>query len=179
VKDILLEKREEIVQGWIAAAFELFPAESAGFLEKVRDPFANPMGNTIKDEIGFLYDSIVRDAPDEELDPHLDRIVQLTCIQDVAPSRSVAFVFQLRRVLYRTLGEGKADRDALEWLLQFEERIDRLAMRAFESHARQRQKISDIRVQEIKNRVSTLVKMAGLDWDDLPSNAPSQGGCGR
>ncbi len=179
MQELLLQKRDEIVRGWIDAALGVFPAESAGFLNKVKDPFANPLGNTIRQEIGFLFDAVVREAPDEELDPHLDRIVKVTCIQDVAPSRSIAFVFELRRVLRQVLADGGGDRNVLEWLLHFEDRIDRVALRAFESHARQRQKISDIRVEEIKRKVSTLVKMAGLDWDDLPSNAPSQGGCGR
>ena len=179
VQELLRAKRDEIVRGWIDAAFGVFPAESAGFLQKVKDPFANPMGNTIKEEIGFLFDALVQSAPGEEIDPHLERIVQITCVQDIEPSRSVAFIFELREVLRRALASERKDRDVQERLLQFEARIDQLALRAFDSHARLRQRISDIRVNEIKGRVSTLVKMAGLNWDDLPSSTPSQEGCGR
>jgi hypothetical protein len=137
------------------------------------------LGSTVSTEIEFLFDALLREAPSEELEPHLDRIVRITCIQDIEPSRAVAFVFELKRVVRDVLSSELGERRALERLLRFETRIDELAMRVFDSYSRHRQKISDIRIREMQIRVSTLVKMAELDWDDLPSCENTQGGCGR
>ncbi|MEW6071552.1 MAG: RsbRD N-terminal domain-containing protein [Planctomycetota bacterium] len=179
MEETLKQKRDEIVRGWIEAALAIFPVEARTFFANVADPFANPAGCTISTEIGRLFDAVARDAPDEELDPPLDRIVQITCLQDAAPSQGIAFVFALRETVRRALASARDERGVLEGLREFEPRIDRLALRAFDRHARLRQRIADLRVQEVRGRVSTLVKMAGMDWDDLPSSTRSQGDWGR
>ena len=176
---LLRQKRKAIIQGWIQAVLRTFPPDSARFLETTGNPFGNPIGATISTEIEALFDAITRDAPSEELAPHLDRIVQVTCVQDVEPSRSVAFVFELEKVVRKALVSELGDRRGLEKLLDFGARIDELAMQAFDSYARYRQRISDIRVREAQGRVSTLLKMAGMNWDDVPSGEQSPGGCGR
>ncbi len=179
VKELLQQVRGEVVKGWLEAALAVFPAESAKFFGKAGDPFANPIGNTLSEEIAFLFDAVVRDAPEEEIAPHLERVVQITCVQEVAPSRSIAFVFELRTVLRRALASALPDQGVAAELQDFEARIDRLALQAFDCYAGLRQRIADIRVREIQGRVTTLVKMAGVGWDDLPRHEESQGGCAR
>ena len=179
MQELLQQVRGEAIKGWLDAALKVFPAESAKFFGKAGDPFANPIGNTLAEEIAFLFDAVVRDAPREELAPHLERVVQITCVQDVAPSRSIAFVFALRAVLRQALAFALHDRDVAEQLQSFEARIDRLALLAFDCYADLRQRIADIRVREVQGQVTTLVKMAGVGWDDLPWQRGSQGGCAR
>jgi len=179
VQQLLIQKRKEIVQGWIQGALSIFPKDATRFFGKSKDPFGNPIGTTVSTEIEVLFDAITGDAPSEELEPHLDRIVQVMCIQDVEPSRSVGFVFELKKVVRKALASELKDRRGLEWLLEFNARIDDLALRAFDSFARHRQRISDIRVRDAHGRVSTLLKMAGMNWDDVPSGEQSPGGCGR
>lgn len=179
MQELLRLKRDEIVQGWVDRTLSIFPAGSVKFLKGNSDPFANPMGTTLSNEIESLFDAVLSEAPGDELGPHLDRIVRITCIQDIEPSRAIAFVFELKGVVRKVLASELRDRRALERLLQWEARIDELAMRVFDSYTRHRRRISDLRIGEMKRKVSTLVKMAGLDWDDLPSSENTQGGCGR
>jgi len=177
--DLLRQRRSDLIRIWIDRALEVYPEDSSGFLKGQKDPFANPTGNTIATEIEHLFDALLRSAPREEVSPHLDPIIQMTCIQEVAPSRAVSFAFQLKDVLRTELAAELRDRSVLEELLEFEDRIDRLAMWAFDSHTGFLQRISRIRVREAKARVSTLLKMVGVDWDDLPSHERNPRGCGR
>lgn len=178
MEEHLKKNRDRLVREWIDRTLEIFPSDSAKFLRGEKDPFSNPVGSTISTEIGFLFDAFVTAATDEEIAPHLDNLIRVTCIQEVAPSRAISFIFQLKGVIRRELAEALEAPAAHAQLARLEARIDRLALCAFDSYARLRERISEIRLQDVKNRVSTLVKMAGVDWDDLPGEAHIQGGNG-
>ena len=49
-----------------------------------------------------------------------------------------------------------------EEILEFESRIDRLALISFDVYMNRKEKLYELRVKEVKNRVSGLLRMAGL-----------------
>jgi len=173
----LHQKRREIVQKWAEEAFAIFPADAMNFLKSVKDPFANPAGTTIASEIAFLFDALLNGLSPEEISPRLDRIIQLSSVQDIAPSRAVSFVFKLKEILRKELGERLRDPRILEQYLQLDARIDRLALCAFDSHAGHQQRLADIRVREVRNRVATLLRMTDISLEEPPSCVPTRGGC--
>ncbi len=175
----LQAKRAEIVRAWVERAIELYPADAAKFLLGVKDPFANPMGTTIVRELEFLFDALLRDAPRDEIVPRLDRVIQITSVQDAGSARAVSFVFALKDVIRRALGGTLSDASALRRCLDFERRIDALALLAFDSCSRFLQRIADIRVREAKRRVWSLMRMLKVDWDGLPAGEEEVGGCCR
>ena len=95
----LRQKRAEIVRKWGEEALAVFPPAAAEFLKSVKDPFANPAGTTITTEVEFLFGALLDELSADEIAPRLDRIIQLSSVQDVAPSRAVSFVFELKKVL--------------------------------------------------------------------------------
>jgi len=173
----LRQKRAEIVRKWGEAALTIFPQGAAEFLKSVKDPFANPAGTTVVSEVEFLFDALLDELPAEEIAPRLDRIIQLSSIQDVAPSRALSFVFELKRILRTELRGELRDRKAFEQFLDLEARIDRLALMAFESFAGHRERLADIRVREIRNQVASVMRMTTLRPEDPSSCTPTRGGC--
>jgi len=171
---LLRQNRREILDAWIDATLGIFPKDARQFLKSIGDPFDNPMGNRITNEIESLFDALLEDAPKGLITDHLDRIVQITCVQDVEPSRSVSFAFGLKDVIRHVLAARCAGRWSPEQFLDFETRIDGMALCAFECHAKQRQRISDIRVREARVQVSALLRTARRPL----SIEPTQGGCG-
>jgi putative component of toxin-antitoxin plasmid stabilization module len=67
-------------------------------------------------------------------------------------------VFLLKDVLRYELKSEIRRNNIREDLLQFESRIDRLAMFAFDMYERCREEIYEIRVNEIKGRMSRLLE---------------------
>ena len=173
----LHQKRRDLIQKWTADAVAVFPADAAKFLKSVKDPFANPAGTTIATEIAFLFDALLAGLSPGEISPRLDRIIQLSSVQDIAPSRAVSFVFKLKEILRKELGELLRDPRILEQYLEFDARIDRLALCAFDSHAGLQQRLADIRVREVRNQVATLLRMTDISLEEPQSCVPTRGGC--
>jgi hypothetical protein len=55
---------------------------------------------------------------------------------------------------------------ALE-MTELEERIDGLALLGFDSYMQRREKLCELKVNEVKNRVSGLLRRAGIDITNL------------
>ena len=165
LKNLLLQKRSPIVKKWCDVVLCTYPEQSRTFLKKQRDRFANPVGRTIFEGIESIYDELLQEADADKISLFLDNIVRVRAVQDFSPSHAVGFIFGLKKVIREELGseilkEGLAD----EWAA-FESRIDGLALLCFDIYTACRQKISDIRVDEVRRRSSKLLKMAGLLYE--------------
>lgn len=161
------------MRGWFQAALEIYPADVVGFYGKEKNSFANPVGAATTSGIEGLFDALVMDAPPGEFMPHLDRILQVRCIQGFPPSQAIWFIFALKGVIRNALAGELTDTDALRGLIAFESGIDRMAACAFDVYAGYQKKIAEIRVNEIKGRVSTLSRMSRI-CDGEPEVDPEQ-----
>jgi hypothetical protein len=173
LETLLRRKRDGIVRGWVQAALAIYPADVGAFYGKEKNSFANPVGSATTAGIEGLFDALVTDAPPGEFAPHLDRILQVRCVQGFPPSQAIWFLFALKGVLRNALAGELTDAAALRGLIVFESRIDRMAAFAFDVYAGYQKKIAEIRVNEIKGRVSTLSKMSKIRYDD-PEGNPDQ-----
>jgi hypothetical protein len=176
LETLLRRKRDGIVRGWVQAALAIYPADVVAFYGKEKNAFANPVGSVTTAGIEGLFDALVTDAPPGEFVPHLDRILQVRCVQGFPPSRAIWFIFALKGVIRDALAEELTDEAALRGLIVFEARIDRMAACAFDVYAGYQKKIAEIRVNEIKGRVSTLSKMSKIRYGDPEADPEPKGG---
>ena len=145
--EVLAAKRGAVLERWFLAVLATYPPDTARFLAGGSDPFANPVGHTVREGLGRLYDRLVAGAPDGELSSAIDGIVRIRAVQEFSPSAAVGFVYTLRGILREELagaGVDPAGQAALET------GIDRLALVAFDVYMQCREKIFEIRVREIK-----------------------------
>ncbi len=164
LKNLLLQKRSPIVKKWRDVILQTYPEQSQGFLKK-KDPFGNPVGCTISEGIESLYDALLEDSGSDKISEALDSIMKVRAIQDFSPSRAVGFVFGLKKVIREELGNEILQNGSHEEWAAFDARIDGLGLLGFDIYANCRQKISDIRVNEVKTRSHRLLQMAGLSYD--------------
>ena len=129
--------------------------------------FANPVGLTISTEIETLYDEIIQGENTEKISSCLDSIIRIRAVQDFKPSGAVAFVLQLKQIIREELGDGLADEIRI-----LDNRIDEIALLAFDIYSACRQKIFDIRVNEVKNQVGKLLERANLIVE-IPEQRPA------
>ncbi len=182
MEDSLRRNRAQIVREWTDQTLSLFPEEAMGFLRNTADPFANPVGTTIAGELEFLFGALLEGLSPEEVRPRLDPIVQITCVQKLDPSTAVSFVFTLKEIVHAELmGEFEQPRADVPgvWarLLEFDRRIDRLALMAFDCYAGYRERLAGIRVHEVRSQVATLLRMADGGHADEEACASTEGGC--
>ena len=137
------------------------------FLKREKSQFANPVGLTISTEIETLYDEIISGDNMEKISSCLDSIIRIRAVQDFKPSRAVAFVLQLKQIIKEELGSGHSDE-----MRVLDSRIDEIALLAFDIYSACRQKLSEIRVNEVKSQVGKLLERANL-ISEIPEQRPA------
>jgi hypothetical protein len=180
LQNLLSDKRSRIIKKWREVVFSTYPDDTQRFLRKEKSQFANPVGHIIAKDIEIIYDELVRDGDHKKIATCLDNIIRIRAIQDFKPSQAISFVLQLKDLIRQELSKSVPVGGLLDKLLSLERRIDGLALTAFDIYSECRQKINDIRVNEVRNHVGRLLKRANITIDlseheaDLPPKPSNQ-----
>ncbi len=167
LKSLLLERKTAIVKKWCDITLQTYPKESRSFFRK-KDQFANPVGHTISEGIASMYDALLEADDSVDVAGMLDSIIRIRAIQDFSPSEAVSFVFGLKSVIREELGSRILQNGLSEEWGDLDARIDGLALLGFDIFVQCRQKISDIRIDEVRRRSDKLLQMAGLTYEIPP-----------
>jgi hypothetical protein len=162
LKHLLKEKRSSIIKKWCNAVLATYPEQSQKFLRKQKDAIANPIGSTIFQGLESIYDEFLNNPESDEISLFLDDIVRVRAIQEFSSSQAVSFIFELKAIVREELKAEVGQEGLYEELVLFESDIDGLAMRCFDIYTRCREKIFEIRVNEVRTQSARLLKMAGL-----------------
>ena len=163
LKNLLIQKKAVILKRWCDMILETYPPDAAEFFKQEGNRFANPVGYVLLRGIESLYRELLEEELDaEKISLFLDRIIRIRAIQDFSPSEAVAFVYFLKKVIREELASEIRERRFYEDLLKFDSRIDELALIAFDTYMQCREKIYEIRVDEVKNSTFSLLKRANL-----------------
>jgi len=158
LRSLLGEKREAVHSGWLEAIVATYPPGAAKFLMRTGEQFGNPVGHTFYVETGRLLDCLVKGDDPGNCQEALLNLVRIRAVQDFSPSQAVAIVFALKGVIRGLFAEKLANNDLATELQAVEDDIDRLALITFDAYTTCREKIFDIRVNEIKARLAILTE---------------------
>jgi hypothetical protein len=160
--NILSDKRSTIVKKWRDVIVDTYPSDTQRFIRKEKDQFANPVGNIILKDIETLYDELIKDGDNDKITSCLENIIRIRAVQDFRPSQAIGFVLQLKRLIREVLGPQALSNGFSGESQALENRIDDIALLAFDIYAQCRQKIYEIRVNEVKNHLGKLLERANL-----------------
>ena len=150
LETILTQKKKAIVGKWLDLIAESHPAGDNLFKDK--DQFNNPVGYTISSEVEPLYDELLRgNTCSEEVALSLDRIIRITAVQEFTPSHAIGFIFLLKKAIKEELGRNANEKQMLEDLLELYNTIDKMGFTAFDMYASCREKLMELRVNQVKN----------------------------
>ncbi len=162
LQEILIQKREDLIEKWFESILATYPKDSRSFFKKQKNRFANPMGHNIHEGVCDLFDVIVNEACNaEKADPFLDRIIRIRAIQDFSPSQAIVFIFDIKRLIRETVSTGGDPRLAEEMAL-LERSLDEMALQAFDVYMRCREKLFELRVNEVRNLMIGALERANL-----------------
>ncbi len=157
------KKRATLVDRWFRAAAESYPPESASLIIRETNEFANPVGNSLQHGLNGIFDELLQEMDEERLTKYLDRIIRIRAIQGFTPAQALAFMFTLKDIVREEL--RKEDEQGLmphEALAAFDTRIDQVALLAFNIYSLCREKVFEVKVEEIKTRSFRLLQRANL-----------------
>ena len=144
------ENRDAVLADWLERILAAYPPEATRFLQDSSDPFGNPFGAALREELGTLLDSVLGSVDEERLHAALDRIVRVRAVQGLPPSAAVGFVLELKPILAQLVqGCGVAAADELSRL---DRQVDRVALAAFDVYSACREQVCEIRVRSIQDR---------------------------
>lgn len=153
LRELLQTRRTAIVDRWTDRTLQVYPPDAARLMGREKDRFQNPVGHVTRNSLEELYDGLVAGRPADEMTAALDGIVRIRAVQDLSPSQAVGFVFLLKRSVRDELTEGaKAN------LTDLDTAIDHLALEAFDHYVRCREKIHELRRNEIRRQTSRLTE---------------------
>jgi len=158
LKAALLARKAAIVDGWFDEALSSYAPEATLFFRRERNRFANPVGSGLRTGIEAIFTSLVEEMDPEVICRHLEEIIKVRAIQGLEPSRAVSFVFGLKQVVRQQLKEELRQAAAAAELEGFEARVDQTALFAFDIYARCREQLAELRVNEIKRNVFSVME---------------------
>jgi predicted nuclease of restriction endonuclease-like RecB superfamily len=160
---LLSERKTSLVNRWRQRIFESYPPETAIFLKKEKDRFDNPVGYHLSEGLSRIVEALIQELDREQMLAALDQVISVRVLQKFSPSQALAFIFLLKNVIREELAQELADGKFAQELQEVESCIDGLALLGFEVYTQRREKLCEIRVNEIKQRVSGFMRSKGMD----------------
>lgn len=161
-------QRDEMLKRWFDLIVGGYAAETERFLREQADPFANPVGAGLREELGPIVDGVLSGRDPAELAPALDRVVRIRALQDMPPSAAVGIVLLLRGIFDTVADDASAaDRD------EFGRRVDAVLLVAFDVFNGCREQMYNIRVKEIRNRSLKAMERLNSWREQRAGGAPS------
>ena len=155
LKQHLIDKKKEILADWRNIIFNSYPPDSVQFLKNEHDQFNNPIGSCIMEVTEDIYDGLIENVKIDQLFAALDRIIRIRSVQDYTPSQAIAFMNALKLAIRHKCEDIDRDENFRDFL-DFEARIDRLTFLAFDIYMQCREKIYEIRVNDMKRQSAIL-----------------------
>ncbi len=161
-------ERAKMVARWFDLIVDGYPAETARFLREQSDPFANPVGAGLREELAPILDAVVDGRDTVDIESALDRIVRIRALQDMSPAEAVSFVLILKTV-YR-----ESDHDTTgNAINEFDSRVDGVLLTGFNVYSRCREQMYEIRVKEIRNRSLKVMERLNSWREERAGGPPS------
>lgn len=169
------EKKSAILERWRELILNTYPRDAAAFMRREKDRFANPVGQTLIRETERLLTALLSGerSDSDQVCRCLDEIIRIRAVQDFSASQAVAFIFSLKDIVREQFVGEEPDP---AHLLDFDRRVDRLGLAAFDVYTRNREKIYEIKVNEIKNRSIKLLERANLMFAESGAQTNSHNG---
>lgn len=173
IREHLRERKEAVLKRWLDDTVSVYADKTAKFLLKQKNPFANPVGNTLRDGTSSILDVLLRSGKAEEARPSLEGLLRVRAIQDLSPSTAVLFLFRLKRVLRKELGKIATQPGNATELAELDDAVDSMALVAFDVYMQCREEVFELRVNEVKRGVSYLQRRLGMgDFEFEPNDEP-------
>ena len=147
MENFLAQKKKIIVQQWTDQVLDSYGAPD--FFKKQKNQFANPVGSTISAGLQEIYTVLAEGKELGRVCKPLEDIVKIRAVQEFTPSQSVSFLYLLKTIVQQELAKDKKNSVGQESLTELDNRIDQVALMAFDFYMDCRERLNQIRINEV------------------------------
>ncbi|MBI5181311.1 MAG: RsbRD N-terminal domain-containing protein [Nitrospirae bacterium] len=161
--NLLSSKKEAILKRWFDEILSVYPVQTSNFLKTQKDPFANPIGQTIFHGIEDIFNEILNSEIDSKnISSFLENVIRISAIQDFTASKAMGFIFSLKKAVRDVLNEEINEGRLYPELLILDDKIDNIALFSFDIYMKCREKLHEIKANEVKNMTFNLLRRAKI-----------------
>ena len=153
--EVLADRRSALVGQWVDRTLATYPPATARLMAAEADPFRNPAGHTLRENLGVLFDAAILSDDRDAATRALGEIMRLRAVQDFTAAQAIGFIAMLKPIVRATVRRT---------LLPAEEsavnvRIDRLTETALGIYADCCRRMQKIRANELERRTWALTRV--------------------
>lgn len=156
-EELLKAHRDEIGHRWFERLVATYPSQAGVHLRSGKDRFRNPVGHELREGTSRLVDGLIGGGETTALQGPLEGILKVRAVQEFTASEAVRFVFELKGVVREVAAKASP-----EVLAALDAAVDRLALLAFDVYMGCRERLYEIRANEIRNRTHLLLERTRL-----------------
>jgi len=155
-ESLLAQRRTALTKRWIDAVLNTYSEDAASFMRRQKNAFANPGGHLVRECIPVLIDALEQGVERDKVEPPLEGLLKLRALQDFTPSQAVQFLFTVKTILREELdfAPGASEWDTLDT------RVDALALVGFDVYMRCREKVYEVRYNQLKKLNHVMLERA-------------------
>jgi len=158
LQELLRKKADAITERWLGEALAMYPEESSALFARQKDPFANPVGHSLRVGTKRIFGAILDGMDTKEIQEFLREIIKIRAVQQFPPSQAVGFIFGLKNAIRMEIGNVAGDLQLSTELIKLEGDIDQIALAAFDIFVQCREQVYELRVNEVKRQFSWVVE---------------------
>lgn len=160
---LLEQQKAKIVKSWFDEVVKTYPAETSKMLNNHKDPFSNPIGTSTLQAIKDVIDGLLKGIDLEAMTAFLDPAIRIRAVQNFTPANAVSFVFFLKNVIRESFAQEISDNSiSYEELLNFNQKVDEVALIAFDIYMGCREQIFTYRANHVRSRTMNLLEKADI-----------------
>jgi hypothetical protein len=166
LRNLLQEHRKAILGKWRESIFATYSPDAARFMSREKDPFANPVGQTISRALEPIWEQLVEGSDLTRLSPLVEDILRIRAVQSFKPSQALSMFVLLKRAVREELRADRLEQPLLAQMLIFESRVDAIELMAFDAFLACREKIYEIRATELRSRSQRVLEKLNRRLDE-------------
>jgi len=151
LRESLRKCEDTILERWMADTLAVYPDEGARAFAREQNRFANPVGHSLRVGIRAIVTALLDGNDEESIRRSLNDILQIRAIQQLSPATAVGFLFCLKAVIRDSLGRQNGTLGAE--LAELDRRIDQAALMAFDLYVAHRERVYELRLNEVKRAI--------------------------
>ena len=164
LKALLGKRRDQILSRWFQLTLESYPPEARKYFANENHPFSNPVGAAVAEGLRALWEALLL-GDELDLPPYFVDLMKVRAVQEFKPSAAVGFVPGLKKVIREALAEELEKDELGPELIAFETRIDAAALLAFDAYMQARERLFEVRANELQHRYAILFERMGISAD--------------
>ncbi len=162
--DFIARNISPIRRRWHDSVLASYPPETAKLLGSGRDQFSDPVGHTLNTAIDDVLEGFRSGALIPDIASALHNLIRIKAVQGFAPSVAVSSVLKLKQAVRDELADSPQEFQGAhgDILNELDPMIDELLCSCFDLYVECRQKLSEIKEEELKRNLYMLLKKANM-----------------